>query len=185
MKILFTLVFFTLISFAAQASTNEARSSVNGFDLDLEIIADACNHPDQYNHQNPPTNIQVSCAVFQMGWRMGKPGTVSFPRLRVLTTGVSTNKTGVGIGNFDFTFPETRVSFPCPNFFQTNSHGEFAFNLTCQEVIAMVAAGTSTVDYCDTEMITLVEADESLMVTTPTGKTSNGCGMFGGGHGQN
>ncbi len=185
MKILFTLIFFSLVSFAAQASTTEARSSANGFDLDLAIIADACNHPDHYNNQNAPTNIQISCSVFQMNWRMGKPGTMSFPGIRVLTTGVSTNKTGVGLGNFDFTFPETRSTFPCPNFTQTSSNGEFSFNVTCQDVAAMVAAGTSTVDYCDAEMIALVEADESLMVTTLTGKTATGCGMFNSGHGQN
>ncbi|RLA64430.1 MAG: hypothetical protein DRQ88_03715 [Epsilonproteobacteria bacterium] len=179
MKKLFTLLVIAFLSVSVQARDTESKVCIEGQGCgDLHDLKLACTDPGHYNHQNPPTSIQIHCKMFEMGWRMGKPGTMSFPRLRVLTTSVSTNKGGVGMGSIDFNFPTTSSTFPCPNFNQTSSHAEFSFNVTCDEIMDM----DNTIDYCNDNMLALVEADESLMVTVPTGKTHNSCG--GGGHGQ-
>jgi len=187
MKILLTLVFLSLVSFTAQASEVEGTACLEGQGCfsDLRLIDDACENPGHYNHQNPPANIQIHCSMVDLSWRMGKPGTMSFPGLRILTTGVTTNKLGILLGNIDFDFPMQQSTFPCPTFAQTRGTGAFSYNVTCDEIDDLVAANQGTVDYCNTNMVALVEADESLLVTTPTGKTATGCGMMGrGGHGQ-
>lgn len=188
MKILVTLMFLSFISFSAQAEIahcgggeldKEFKVDGKGFG-DLTIIKDACAYPEHYNHQNPPTNITILCRMDAFGWRMGKPGTMNFPGLKTMVSMVTTNKMGVGVPQVTFNFPQTRSSFPCPNFVNTHSCAEMSFSVTCDDIASM----DNSIDYCNTNMMALMEADESLMVTVPTGKTATGCGMMGGGHGQ-
>ena len=187
MKILVTLMFLSFfISFSAQADVCAGAELDKNFKVDdkdfgdLTIIKDACAYPEHYNHQNPPANITILCRMDSFGWRMGKPGTMSFPGLKTMVSQVTTNKMGVGVPQVSFRFPQTRASFPCPNFVNTHSCAEMSFSLSCDDIASM----DNSIDYCNAQMMALVEADESLMVTVPTGKTSTGCGM-GGGHGQN
>jgi len=181
-------MFLFSLSFAAQAEPQhcgggeldkEFKVDGKGFG-DLTIIKDACAHPEHYNHQNPPTNIQILCRMDSFNWRMGKPGTMSFPSLKTMVSSVTTNKMGVGVPQVSFSFPTSRSSFPCPNFVNIHSCVEMSFSVTCDDVAGM----DNSIDYCNASMMALVEEDESLMVTVPTGKTASGCGMYDGGHGQ-
>jgi hypothetical protein len=184
MKILLMLIAFSLLSFGAHAEVTGAKVCLDGKHCgDLAGINEACQNPGAYNHQNPPTDIKIGCAVLDLRWRMGKPGTINLYGLKTVTAGLMSDKAGVFLADVDFTFPRTPMQFPCPNFVNTRGTGAMEFAVTCQDIAGMHSAGTSLIDFCNQNMLNEVEADEELMVVVPTGKTWSGCGN-GGGHGQ-
>lgn len=163
----FILVLLSLNVFAANQDSKG---------LILDYIKLGCKDPGAVHNQLPPSELKVTCKWSQWDWVPGPTTYGEMPNCRKVSGSLMTNKPNLHVPRETWGLPAGSTQTACPSYVEEYSEGETVYNVTCDEVIAM----TSIKDFCAAKMAADIEANESILTTTKTGKTMSMCAAAAG-----
>ncbi len=161
---------FLLLSFNGFAADQESKT------FDLDLIKLACKDPGAVHNQMPPTDLKVTCRISMCDWVPGPSTYGTMPNWKKIQGSLMTNKPGIHVPKWSWGLPAEPTTYTCPTFEEQMSETELIFGVTCDEVMAM----TSIKDFCAGKMALEVEANESILTVTKTGKKMSLCAPAAG-----
>lgn len=161
---------FLVLSFNGFAADQGSNS------LGLDLIKLACKDPGAVHNQMPPSDLKVTCRLSMCDWVPAPDTYGELPGWRKVSGSLMTNKPGIHVPRSTWGMPAPSRQYGCPNFEEQMSETEMVFGVTCDEVMAM----TSIKDFCASRMSLEVEANETILTVTKTGKTMSLCGAAAG-----
>ncbi len=165
----FALIFLAFFSLAGFAADQDAKT------FDLDLIKLACKDPGAVHNQMPPTDLKVTCRETMCDWVPGPSTYGEMPNWKKVCGALMTNKPGIHVPKWCWGLPAAPTPYGCPTYQEQMSEVEMVFSVTCDEVMAM----TSIKDFCAGKMAAEIQANESILTVSKTGKTMSLCATGG------
>ena len=139
--------------------------------LKFEQLKEACLHPERFQNQVAPANIEVSCRDIQYKWIPDSSGQFPLETSRLVTTSVNSDKyrTESVAGSVD----TPMQSQACPRFKQIAEVLETVRAASCEELVAFDGNAT---EYCAASLDSMRQANPGSINVQETGEHIDLCG---------
>jgi hypothetical protein len=155
---------------AANPEMGNPGGSENTPSLSWEQFKESCLHPEQFNHQNPPSNIRIQCSDTSREFVSASPGQVQLPAYRRMIYAVFSNKFHVNAEQKDG--PMAAKGGTCMRFKEIERTVTVERKLNCSEVLGIKS---DLADYCASIASAAKSANPKLVDTRETGRGVDTC----------
>lgn len=158
----------SLSAFAGQAQQAQQQRVDKLPTSSWETLKAICANPAQFQRQNKPAEIKVTCTDTQLVWRAIEAGPFNLPRARVVLASAASDKLDVSEVRLDLPLPEARHT--CSKYRQYREDVSFTLPLTCEQVLAAPDLAT----FCKGK-VDEARADQSVIRETATNNIADTC----------
>ncbi len=151
------------------SSVMAANDCINCQEFSFEDFQQACENPDQFGNQRPPSQIRIECSATHTTWEALESAPIELPQDLAYTAELFSDKYHVSKINFIGEVPEELAS--CPVYEQVRGEGSVDQYITCDDVEGEVTMEDICIDAIDE----LVDENPDAIEYESTGETVNLC----------
>lgn len=148
--------------------------------LTYDQLKEGCKDPNQFQRQNKPANMEVSCEDRQTRWVPVDMGNFTLPRARKVAIGLTSDKFDVpGVTKEVATEQQAGT---CPKFKEVIEKIQTTRATNCDEILAF--QGTE-IQFCSTVMDDMRAKNPESITVSDSGRVVDFCNANLGGNGSN